>query len=294
MPEDFEELAKKFSELEARVALLEGEKQIVERKISEEPKHEGRRYSFPAIIAGIIGIIIIFNFLPSIFSPYGYFRSFNLIFGLIGLGLVLFAAKSLFSPKKTVTDQTVDKQKVKTVLSTAEPALEKHEASDFEFKLAANWFAIVGIIAIVFAVVFFLKYAFDNGLIGPVGQVIIGLIFGITLIFTGEFLRQKVHRYSQVISSGGIAVLYLSIWAAWGLFNLISPIATLSSISVITVLSSLLAIRYEAVYIGVLGVIGGFATPILLGKGFDSQIFLMSYVVVLNVGVLGISFFKTC
>ena len=76
--------------------------------------------------------------------------------------MVLFAAKSLFSPKKTVTDQTVDKQKVKTVLSTAEPALEKHEASDFEFKLAANWFAIVGIIAIVFAVVFFLKYAFDN------------------------------------------------------------------------------------------------------------------------------------
>ena len=292
MPEDFEELAKKFSELEARVALLEGEKQIVERKISEEPKHEGRRYSFPAIIAGIIGIIIIFNFLPSIFSPYGYFRSFNLIFGLIGLGLVLFAAKSLFSPKKTVTDQTVDKQKVKTVLSTAEPALEKHEASDFEFKLAANWFAIVGIIAIVFAVVFFLKYAFDNGLIGPVGQVAIGLFFGILLIFAGELLRSKVHNYSQIISGGGVVVLYLSIWAAYGLFHLISPYVTLVSMSVITILSSLLAIRYAAVYIGVLGVIGSFATPILLGKGFDNQIVLMSYMIILNLGVLSVSFFK--
>src|SRR3989344_1404923 len=80
----------------------------------------------------------------------------------------------------------------------------KSEEPSFPFKLAANWFAIVGIVAIVFAVVFFLKFAFDNGLIGPVGQVVIGLVFGISLIFAGEFLREKVHKYSQIISSGGI------------------------------------------------------------------------------------------
>ena len=294
MPENLDELSKRVRDLETRVSFLESEKQVAAGHIPQESKQKVKGFSIPSVISGIIGIIILFNFLPSLFVPtaYGYYRSQNYILGFLGVGLVLFAVRSLFSSKKVETEQTTQQLQVKPSGSVAEPILEKHKESDFEFNLAANWFAIVGIVAIVFAVVFFLKYAFDNGLIGPVGQVIIGLIFGITLIFTGEFLRQKVHRYSQVISSGGIAVLYLSIWAAWGLFNLISPIATLSSISVITVLSSLLAIRYEAVYIAVLGVIGGFATPILLGKGFDSQIFLMSYVVVLNVGVLGISFFK--
>src|SRR4030042_5831147 len=292
MPENFDDLAKKVNELEARVTFLEGKKQIAGEQTFEEPKRKQRGYSFPTIVAGIIGIIFIFNFLPSIFSPYGYFRATNLVFGLFGLGLVIFAAKSIFSYKSTKKPEVTERLSTQPVTPAGEPVLAKPEESNFEFKLAANWFAVVGIIAIIFAVVFFLKYAFDNGLIGPVGQVALGLFFGFMLIFAGELLRSKVHNWSQIISGGGVVVLYLSIWACWGLFHLISPYIPLLSMSVITILSSLLAIRYAAVYIGVLGVIGGFATPILLGKGFDSQVVLMSYIVILNLGVLSVSFFK--
>jgi len=292
MEEDLGNLAKKVAELERRVSFLEGEKKLPEKvldDISGEDKNT-KGLSIWGIIAGFIALIIFFNLLSSfLFSSRG-FSGINVLLAAAFIGLLLFAVKQF-----TKTDKQVRKtagQEPRAVDFKQEIAGKAEEKNDFEFDIAANWFAIIGIIAIVIAVVFFLKFAFDNRLIGPVGQVSIGIFFGIVLIFAGEFLRDKFHKYSQIISGGGVVVLYLSVWAAYGVFKLISVPTTLISQSFITLLSALLAIRYSAVNIAVLGVIGAFATPLLLGKGFDNQVILMSYIVILNLGVLSVAFFK--
>ena len=306
------QIEQRIAEIEKRIAKLEGfpgtkptvilSKEVPLEKKAAGPEQTSAGISILGIALLVIGGLILLSSLPSFLyglfggSSYGYSFTTNLIWTVIGSFLVAFGLRQIQRHREVQKrEPQIQKDTASQIVFKSTPSTEKttkEEEQSFEFKLAANWFAIVGIVAIVLAVVFFLKFAFDNGLIGPIGQVIIGLVFGICLIFAGEALREKVHKYSQIISSGGIVVLYLSIWAAYGLFYLISPYVALSSMSLITILSSLLAIRYEAVYIGVLGVIGGFATPILLGKGFESEMILMSYIIILNLGVLAVSFFK--
>src|SRR3972149_11116820 len=282
MEDKIGDLERRISDIESRLMKLETGTKPPETVIpSKDFPSKSEEPSFPigGVILLIVGGLILLSSLPNFLFNLGRSSSsaylvpivIGTLLGALGLKSVLHYRERAKEPSKEPSELKTEQIKgIPSTLEIEKPSEGKEQS--FEFKLAANWFAIVGIVAIVFAVVFFLKFAFDNGLIGPVGQIVIGLIFGISLIFAGEFLRTKVHKYSQIISSGGIVVLYLSIWAALGLFHLISPYVTLASMSIITILSSLLAIRYEAVYIGVLGVIGGFATPILLGKGFDSEI----------------------
>ena len=88
-----------------------------------------------------------------------------------------------------------------------------------------------------------------------------------------------------------VGVLYLSIWAAYSIFKLIDPSIVMGLMSLITVASALLAIRYNSIYVAALGLLGGFITPVLLARGFD-QILLLTYILVLNLGVLTIAFSK--
>ncbi len=51
-----------------------------------------------------------------------------------------------------------------------------------------------------------------------------------------------------------------------------------------------MAVRYGSLLVAVLGIIGGYATPLMLGSGEPNFVGLFSYMLVLGVGVLGISF----
>lgn len=53
-----------------------------------------------------------------------------------------------------------------------------------------------------------------------------------------------------------------------------------------------LSIVYDVKWLAVLGLIGGFFTPVVLSSGSDRQVELMIYMTVLNIGILFISFFK--
>ena len=60
----------------------------------------------------------------------------------------------------------------------------------------------------------------------------------------------------------------------------------------VTALASLLAARYSALPIAVLGLIGGFLTPILLSTGVDNETGLFSYIALLDAGVLVLAYSK--
>jgi uncharacterized membrane protein len=58
------------------------------------------------------------------------------------------------------------------------------------------------------------------------------------------------------------------------------------------VIASLLAARYSALPIAVLGLIGGFLTPVLLTTGRDNQTGLFTYIALLDAGVLALAYSK--
>src|SRR5258707_1802556 len=62
---------------------------------------------------------------------------------------------------------------------------------DIEGKIGKDWLHRIGIVAILCGVSYFLKYAFDIGLIGPTGRVAIGILAGIGIVVWSENFRRK-------------------------------------------------------------------------------------------------------
>ena len=163
---------------------------------------------------------------------------------------------------------------------------------DWEQVLGRNWFAIIGAVALVLGIGFFLKLAFDNNWIGDTGRVALGIVAGLALLGAGEYASRRVPIWSQPVTAGGAAILYLSIYAAFGLYELIRPDVAFLFLALVVALAGLLAIRYESIVIGVLGIIGAFLSPVLLGPNLPDDRLVLVYIIVVDLGILGVSTFR--
>lgn len=165
--------------------------------------------------------------------------------------------------------------------------------SDFESLIGGSWFLWIGIIAVSFGVAFFLKWAFESQWIGPTGRVMLGAAAGVGFLALGERLRWRgLRQYAYVLSGGGILILYLSIYAAYGFYQLIAQLPAFLLMIAVTATAVLLSARLDALPIAILGLVGGFLTPILLSTGRDNETGLFSYIALLDAGVLTLAYLK--
>ena len=96
-------------------------------------------------------------------------------------------------------------------------------AVDWERVLGRNWLAIIGALTLALGIGFFLKLSFDNNWIGDTGRILLGLGAGATLLGLGEFTKRRAPIWSQAVTAGGAATIYMSIYAAYVLYELIRP-----------------------------------------------------------------------
>ncbi|MBI4337858.1 MAG: DUF2339 domain-containing protein [Chloroflexi bacterium] len=172
------------------------------------------------------------------------------------------------------------------------PGLERIRGWDWEQVLGGNWFARIGALALIIGVGFFLKLAFENNWIGETGRVILGMVVGVALLGAGEYWQRRYPTWAHAVTGGGIGIIYLSIYAAFGFYHLIGPLPAFLFLALVTALAGLLALRYEALTIAVLGVLGGFLTPVLLGRDRPDDRLLLTYILVLDLGILGVAAFR--
>ncbi|HKP72644.1 MAG TPA: DUF2339 domain-containing protein [Pyrinomonadaceae bacterium] len=164
---------------------------------------------------------------------------------------------------------------------------------DLETLVGGSLFKWVGIIFVTLAVGFFLKVAFENQWIGERFRIVIGGAAGLGVLALGERLRTRGYRsYAYVISGGGILILYLTVYAARVFYDLIGVLPAFVLMVGVTAAAVLLAARHNALPVAILGLIGGFMTPVLLSTGVDNQIALFTYIALLNSGVLALAYFK--
>ena len=182
-----------------------------------------------------------------------------------------------------------------------EGVFDKVKEWDWEQILGGNWLARVGVLALIIGVAFFLKLAFDNDWIGPTGRVVLGISGGLAMLGAGEYWRKRYPPYAQTLSGGGIALLYLSIFAAFAIYDLIALNPAVAFLLLVSVASAALALRYESMALAIIGIVGAFAAPFILG-GFAPEareagrtgqsIQLLVYVMVIDLGVLALSTFR--
>ena len=155
--------------------------------------------------------------------------------------------------------------------------------------IGRKWLGWVAILLIFGATVYFLKYAFENRWIGELGRVMLGVAASLTLVWLGHDRHRKQWRYlSQVLTGGGIAILYLSIYGAFGYYHLIDQRGAFIFLAIVVAEAFLLAAAYDAPSIAVMALAGGFLVPVLLSTGRDQYATLFTYIVLLDLGMLGV------
>jgi uncharacterized membrane protein len=151
---------------------------------------------------------------------------------------------------------------------------------------ALGWSAVV---VLLFATAFFLRYAFENQWIGPLGRVSMGVVAGLVLTHVGHrYYRAGWVVFSQMLTAGGVVLLYLSTYSSFGFYHLLDQRAAGAFLAVIVVETALLALYYDAPAIALMAVIGGLLSPLLMRTDRDQYATLFSYLTMLNAGAVGL------
>jgi len=155
---------------------------------------------------------------------------------------------------------------------------------NLENVIGSQWLNRIGIVALLIGVATFFKLAVDNNWIGPTGRVAIGMLAGIALVFWSTRLHARGYKYfAYSLTSVGIGIMYLSLWAAFQRYNLLPASAAFVAMIMVTASAAALAIRMEAQILAAVALAGGFSTPILLSTGQNRPVELFSYLLLLDI-----------
>jgi uncharacterized membrane protein len=161
-------------------------------------------------------------------------------------------------------------------------------AVNWELFMGARLFAWLGGLALFIGVCLFVKFAFEQNWISPAMRVALGYLAGLGTLVTGLRLdRGRFAVTSHTLIATGILIFYGTTYACKAVYDFPlfeGPFTTLCFV-LITGLAITLADRFNALAVAVLGLVGGFLTPILLPDQ-ETTFLLFSYVALLNVGIL--------
>src|SRR5881409_2901299 len=193
------------------------------------------------------------------------------------------------SEKESVPPPITERFVQATVPQIAAP---RRPPINWEQFMGAKLFAWIGGLALFLGVAFFVKYSFEHNLIPPELRVAIGFVVGVGLLIGGLLLKRKENAVTaQTLCATGILVLYAVTFAcrSYYHFAFFGLIPTFLLMALITSVAFLLAVRMNAIVVAVLGIAGGFLTPVLLSTGQDHPLGLFVYIALLDIGLLALS-----
>ena len=163
---------------------------------------------------------------------------------------------------------------------------------DLEKFIGENLINKIGILITVIGVGIGAKYSIENNLISPLTRIILGYLLGLGLLGFGIKLKEKYENYSAVLVSGAIAIMYFITYASYVFYDLIPQVFAFALMVIFTVFIVIAAINYNKQVIAHIGLVGAYAVPFLLSEGSGKIGVLFSYMSIINIGILMISFKK--
>ncbi len=161
---------------------------------------------------------------------------------------------------------------------------------DWEGLIGVKLFSWIAGVAMVVAAIFFLNYSIDRGWLQPPVQMTIGIIAGLGLLLLCELKAANKYRITaNAMDASAVAILFATFYAAYALWHLINPGVSFIFLVLVAVVAVLLSIRRDSLFIALLGLVGGFATPALLSSRENHPITLFGYLLLLNAGLAWIA-----
>lgn len=168
----------------------------------------------------------------------------------------------------------------------------KEKNPDLEKFIGENLINKIGMLILALGISFFVKYAIDKDWINEPARVGIGILCGSLIMMIAHKLKKNYGAFSAVLVAGAISVFYFTIYIAFHEYQLFSQTIAFSIMAIITVFSTLVSVSYDRQELAVLSLIGGFAAPFMLSTGEGNYVVLFSYIAILNLGLLAVSYFK--
>lgn len=188
-----------------------------------------------------------------------------------------------------------DTRKPETVLNAPSlqisPEKKDRMSPVFEF-LKQNALTLIGIFTLVLGIGYFVKYAVDRNWIGETFRAGIGFLTGTALIVTSHFLRKNYRVFAEIVTGGGISVLYFTATLAFREYHLFPQNTAFAITCLVTLVSLLLSYYYDSETLMNISLIGGFAAPLMISTGESNYPFLFTYIMILNAGMLVVSYLK--
>lgn len=179
----------------------------------------------------------------------------------------------------------------------SEEVIQKRiQQNETEMKIGLNWINKIGIILILFGIGAAAKYVHSTWFTDYMRGASFFLLGGVFLA-GGEWLYRKGKDvFANGLLGGGISILYCAVFYSYFLLNIIGIHIGLFLSVLITMTTVVLAVRYQSKTICSLGLVGGylpFFTYIMsFGLKSEACYIAMGYLFLLNLSVLGVSFWK--
>jgi uncharacterized membrane protein len=134
---------------------------------------------------------------------------------------------------------------------------------------------------------FFFKYAIDKGWLGPEVRFAGGVGFGLLCSVAAEGLWSRRYRWpASALGGAGIGILYAALYAGHAWYDLLGITPTFALMALVTAWGVVQAVRRDSQFVAILGLFGGYLTPILLSTGENKAVALFTYIGLLQAGLL--------
>lgn len=190
-------------------------------------------------------------------------------------------------PRALAADEATRKKTRPSIPIVAEPRADMQPSNADQ--TSGDWFGKlavwVGGVALLMAGFYMVKYSIESGLLTPVVRLWLTTGFGTLLCLIGCTVSLKSAsagnlRIGQALSGAGVACLYFAVYAAVNLYGFISSGTGFTCMLAVTVLAVGLSLLHGAP-IALMGLIGGFLTPMLMGNFHEETASLFIYLFLL-------------
>lgn len=167
----------------------------------------------------------------------------------------------------------------------------------FEERLTSRWLVWFGAVTIALGGIFLVKFSIDYGLITPEMRIILGFALGAALTAGGEWLRRggasmkiEALRGSYVppaLTAAGLFIAYASIYAGFALYAMMTAPVAFVLLALLSFTAFMLAM-WHGRGVALLGLSGGFLTPVLVASDEPNWWALFLYLSALVVTIVAV------
>jgi len=158
-------------------------------------------------------------------------------------------------------------------------------AVDLEQWFGQRGLLVVGVLALLAAAAFFLKYAFDRNWIQPLVRSLLAIVAGTGVAIWGhERIGRGMRRYGAGLIGAGAGLVYLGVWAAAGPYALVDRRVGVLLLAASTVVVTTLALHHEIENLAMWALAGAYLAPALLPPPVPNQMAFLGYLEVVGIG----------